>query len=96
VVVVSDFEAMSRLDEADLVVMDPPRTGARGVVEVLAERGPGRVVYVSCDSATLARDARILVDGGYHLSHAEAFDMFPETPHVETLTVFERADPVSP
>jgi 23S rRNA (uracil1939-C5)-methyltransferase len=96
VVAASDFEAMSRLGEADLVVMDPPRTGARGVVEVLAARGPARVVYVSCDSATLARDAQILTDGGYHLSHVEAFDMFPETPHVEVLAVFERADPVSP
>ena len=96
VVDASDFDAMDRLNDTDLVVMDPPRTGVRGVAKVLAERGPPTVVYVSCDSATLARDARTLTAGGYRLLHLDAFDMFPETTHVETLSVFGRADPVAP
>ena len=49
------------------------------------------VVYVSCDVATLARDARLLVDAGYTLSRLDAFDLFPNTPHVETVAVFDRA-----
>jgi 23S rRNA (uracil1939-C5)-methyltransferase len=49
-----------------------------------------RVIYVSCDVATLARDSRRLVDAGYALTRADAFDLFPNTPHVETVVVFER------
>jgi 23S rRNA (uracil1939-C5)-methyltransferase len=48
------------------------------------------VIYVSCDPATLARDARRLTSGGYRLSALETFDLFPVTPHVETLGVFDR------
>lgn len=75
----------------DTVVLDPPRTGASpeavaGVLALLA----GRVVYVSCDPATLARDAALLVAGGYRLVSLEAFDLFPNTAHVETLAVFDR------
>ena len=49
-----------------------------------------RIVYVSCDPATMARDARRLLDGGYELKSLEAFDLFPNTPHVESLGVFVR------
>jgi 23S rRNA (uracil1939-C5)-methyltransferase len=75
----------------DTVVLDPPRTGAssEAVAGVIA-LGAGRVVYVSCDPATLARDAALLVAGGYRLASIEAFDLFPNTPHVETLAVFDR------
>jgi 23S rRNA (uracil1939-C5)-methyltransferase len=48
------------------------------------------VVYVSCDVATLARDARRLIDAGYRIRGVEAFDLFPNTPHVETVVVFDR------
>jgi 23S rRNA (uracil1939-C5)-methyltransferase len=74
----------------DAVVVDPPRTGLtsdalRGVV---AWR-PKRVVYVSCDPPTLARDAAVLFSAGYRLHGIEAFDLFPNTPHVETVAVFD-------
>jgi 23S rRNA (uracil1939-C5)-methyltransferase len=54
---------------------------------VLAMKPP-RLIYVSCDVATLARDARKIVDAGYAIERADAFDMFPNTPHVETVAVF--------
>jgi 23S rRNA (uracil1939-C5)-methyltransferase len=52
---------------------------------------PARVVYVSCDPATMARDARRLLDGGYTLTSLRAFDLFPNTPHIESLGVFDLA-----
>ncbi|MBI5509245.1 MAG: class I SAM-dependent RNA methyltransferase [Deltaproteobacteria bacterium] len=96
VVALSDADASDRLPAAEVVLLDPPRTGARAVAEALAARGPSVVVYVSCDSATLARDAKILTGGGYQLNQVAAFDMFPQTPHVETLCVFTRLGVVSP
>ena len=73
------------------VILDPPRTGVSpdamaGVTGLAAPR----VVYVSCDVATLARDARRLVEAGYRLDSIRAFDLFPETAHVESLAVFAR------
>jgi 23S rRNA (uracil1939-C5)-methyltransferase len=68
------------------VLLDPPRTGIsrEAMSGLLALKAP-RVVYVSCDVATLARDVRRFVDDGYDLHHIEAFDLFPNTAHVETL-----------
>jgi 23S rRNA (uracil1939-C5)-methyltransferase len=76
---------------AGAVIVDPPRTGlSREALQgVLRLRGQ-RVVYVSCDVATLARDARYLVDAGYAIGRIDGFDLFPNTPHVETVVVFER------
>jgi 23S rRNA (uracil1939-C5)-methyltransferase len=75
----------------DVVIVDPPRTGmSRDALQgVLRLRGR-RVVYVSCDVATLARDARHLVDAEYGIVRVDAFDLFPNTPHVETVVTFER------
>lgn len=75
----------------DTVVLDPPRTGAtpEAIAAILAI-GAARLVYVSCDPATLARDAARLTANGYRLSMVEAFDLFPNTAHVETLAVFDR------
>jgi 23S rRNA (uracil1939-C5)-methyltransferase len=56
---------------------------------VMRLRAP-RLVYVSCDVATLARDARVLLDAGYRIEHARAFDLFPNTAHVETVIAFAR------
>jgi 23S rRNA (uracil1939-C5)-methyltransferase len=72
-------------------IVDPPRTGmSKEAGERLARLEPPRIVYVSCDPPTLARDARRLLDAGYRLSSLRAFDLFPNTPHVESLAVFER------
>jgi 23S rRNA (uracil1939-C5)-methyltransferase len=76
---------------ARTIVVDPPRTGiSRAAMGMIAGYGAGRIVYVSCDPATMARDARRLVDAGYALESMRAFDLFPNTPHVETLAVFAR------
>ncbi|HUR93274.1 MAG TPA: hypothetical protein VMY76_01740, partial [Gemmatimonadales bacterium] len=73
------------------VIVDPPRTGlSRDVLAALGAGTPPRLVYVSCDPATLARDARGLLDAGYQLRSVRGFDLFPNTPHIETLAVFDR------
>jgi 23S rRNA (uracil1939-C5)-methyltransferase len=75
----------------DKVLLDPPRTGAREVLPVIAESGAKRVVYISCHPGSLARDAGILVhEHGYTLQAAGVMDMFPHTAHVESVAVFER------
>jgi len=77
----------------DVVVLDPPRTGLpEAVTDDLAALAARRIVYVSCDPATLARDTARLVAAGYALIHVEGFDLFPQTPHVEALAVLERDD----
>jgi tRNA/tmRNA/rRNA uracil-C5-methylase (TrmA/RlmC/RlmD family) len=78
------------LDRPEVVIVDPPRTGmSREALEgVIRLRAP-RVVYVACDVATLARDARRLVDAGYTMTGIDAFDLFPNTPHVETVVILE-------
>jgi 23S rRNA (uracil1939-C5)-methyltransferase len=81
----------SRGHHADTILVDPPRTGiSREAMQAIAEYGALRVVYVSCDPPTMARDARRLLDAGYRLESIEGFDLFPNTPHVETLAVFIR------
>ncbi len=74
------------------IVVDPPRTGmSREASASIAAQKARTLIYVSCDVATFARDARKLVDAGYRLSHLEAFDLFPNTAHVEALGVFSPA-----
>jgi 23S rRNA (uracil1939-C5)-methyltransferase len=73
------------------VIVDPPRTGlSRDAVAGIIAMTPARLVYVSCDVATLARDARTLIDGGYTLGSMTALDLFPNTAHVETVVAFTR------
>ena len=74
-----------------VAIVDPPRTGmSKEAAERLAGLETPRIVYVSCDPPTLARDARRLLDAGYRLESLRAFDLFPNTPHVESLAVFLR------
>jgi 23S rRNA (uracil1939-C5)-methyltransferase len=77
--------------QASSIVVDPPRTGlARGTAAALTSSSARQVVYVSCDVATLARDAQALAQGGFELREMELFDLFPNTAHVETVSVFAR------
>ena len=70
----------------DVVVLDPPRQGARALFEKSGLfPGPKRIVYVSCDTSTLARDLRIVTEAGYRIDTAIGFDMFPQTAHLESL-----------
>ncbi|WP_029287737.1 class I SAM-dependent RNA methyltransferase [Cellulomonas sp. HZM] len=81
----------SAVVHADVVVLDPPRTGAgRAVVQRLAALRPERVVYVACDPAALARDVALLGDEGYTLTGLDAFDLFPMTHHLEAVAVLTR------
>ena len=87
---VEAFLATSRRAPAALIV-DPPRTGmSREALDGVIRLRAGRIVYVSCDVATLARDSRRLVDAGYAIERLDGFDLFPNTPHVETVVVFNR------
>jgi 23S rRNA (uracil1939-C5)-methyltransferase len=73
------------------MLVDPPREGAIEVVKALGETGPERIVYVSCDPATLARDAGVLANvKGYRLAAAGVVNMFPHTAHVESIALFVR------
>jgi 23S rRNA (uracil1939-C5)-methyltransferase len=88
---VEDFLARHRSASAETLIVDPPRTGlSRGAVAGILALKPARLVYVSCDVATLARDTRALLDNGYELGPVTALDLFPNTAHVETVTVFSR------
>jgi 23S rRNA (uracil1939-C5)-methyltransferase len=77
--------------KADVVVLDPPRAGcAPAVLEALASSGAARIVYISCDPATLARDAKRLCAQEYALRWVQPLDMFPQTYHVECVALFEK------
>jgi len=82
------FQSLGRFDR---MLIDPPREGAVELVKALGDNAPHRIVYVSCNSATLARDASILVMlKNYRLRGAGIVNMFPHTSHVESIALFER------
>jgi 23S rRNA (uracil1939-C5)-methyltransferase len=78
--------------KADTVIVDPPRKGCSGeLLSIIAnDFSPERVVYISCDVSTLARDIKILTEMGYELREYTPVDMFPRTPHVETVALLSR------
>ncbi len=77
--------------EADVIVVDPPRKGCdETLLETMLEMKPERIVYVSCNPATLARDLKILEEGGYETREVQPVDMFPHTVHVENVAVLEK------
>ena len=77
----------------DVMIVDPPRTGmSREALDGVVRLRAPKIIYVSCDVATLARDSRRLVESGYAIERADAFDLFPNTPHVETVVIFERSE----
>ena len=76
---------------ADVIVVDPPRKGCdEKCLETIVKMEPQRVVYVSCDSATLARDVKYLAAHGYELKQVRCCDMFPWSGHVETVAMLVR------
>ncbi|MFZ1765364.1 MAG: methyltransferase domain-containing protein, partial [Candidatus Nitrotoga sp.] len=86
-----DEAALAQLGHFDKMLIDPPRDGAFELVKALGTDAPGRIVYVSCNPATLARDAEILVhQKGYVLKAAGVMNMFPHTSHVESIALFEK------
>jgi 23S rRNA (uracil1939-C5)-methyltransferase len=87
----SDFVARAVAESRafDLVLVDPPRSGAREVLEGVLSLCSPLLVMISCDPVTLARDLRVLTAGGYEIRQIEGFDMFPQTHHVETLAVLQ-------
>jgi 23S rRNA (uracil1939-C5)-methyltransferase len=82
---------LPRSEAFELVVLDPPRSGARDVLPELLRREPHHIAYCACDPVTLARDLRTLCDAGYALRELSVFDMFPQTHHFETLVWLSRA-----
>ena len=76
---------------ADVIVVDPPRKGCDSVcLDTIVKMAPKRVVYVSCDSSTLARDAKYLGERGYEVKRVRCCDMFPMSGHVETVVLLEQ------
>ncbi|MFI5334813.1 MAG: 23S rRNA (uracil(1939)-C(5))-methyltransferase RlmD, partial [Chlamydiales bacterium] len=84
-------EKIRKLEEVDVAVLNPPRGGCEAsFLEALAQLKPKRILYVSCDPATLARDLQMLKQKGYTVDHVQPFDMFPQTMHVESVALLER------
>jgi len=81
------------LGHFDCMLLDPPRDGAVELVKALPDESPRRIVYVSCNPRTLARDAAVLTQArGYRLSAAGVVNMFPHTSHIESIAVFDRGE----
>ncbi len=79
-----------RLDSAAYAIVDPPRAGIeRHALDALLDIKPQIIAYVSCDPSTLARDAAKLINGGYRLTEVTPFDLFPQTYHIESISIFE-------
>jgi len=75
----------------DVVLLDPPRSGAADALPDIVRLNPGRIIYVSCDPATLARDCGLLSGYGYHVAESVPVDMFPQTYHLESVTLLVKA-----
>lgn len=90
----NDAENIKNLPSANKLLIDPPRSGARAVVENIPLEGIECLVYVSCNPATLARDAGILAQRGFKLSKVGVMDMFTHTEHVEAMALFQPASTV--
>jgi len=83
---VTEWFRKSAIEKVDFVLLDPPRAGAESaVIKGILDLQPAAICYVSCDPATLARDLKKLVAGGYAIASISAFDLFPQTHHVETV-----------
>ena len=84
-------ECKKRFGRPNVIIVDPPRKGLdKAVIETVVRAKPDKVVYISCDPATLARDCFIFAEKGYTTSEATPFDLFPRTGHVETVVCLEK------
>ncbi len=84
-----------KIDYLDVAFINPPRKGCdRSVLEALAQKKPQKIIYISCDPATLARDLHFLCENGFELKVVQPFDMFPQTTHVETCALLEPKDKI--
>ena len=83
-------KGMKPVTDIDLVLLDPPRNGAAGVMPWVAKSGAKQVVYISCHPATMIRDAAELIQAGYKMVAAGVMDMFPHTTHIESMALFEK------
>jgi tRNA/tmRNA/rRNA uracil-C5-methylase (TrmA/RlmC/RlmD family) len=82
-------QQLPSIKSADLIILDPPRTGAGDVViKQIVRLKPRKIIYISCDPASLARDTKTLIDSGYKLDHIRGFDLFPMTQHIECVAGF--------
>ncbi|WII95399.1 23S rRNA (uracil(1939)-C(5))-methyltransferase RlmD [Moraxella haemolytica] len=91
-----DFSDKPWAKRVDALLIDPPRSGAATVMAYLGNFQAKRIVYVSCDPITLARDTATIIAQGYRLTHAGVMDMFCHTGHVESIARFEKIHPISP
>ena len=82
--------AYNSKEPVDLVLLDPPRNGAAGVMPWVAKTKAKQIIYISCHPATMIRDAAVLVEAGYKLAAAGVMDMFPHTSHIEAMALFEK------
>ena len=86
-----DPQIAAQIKNADIAILDPPRAGCRPeLLEAVANVGVDKIVYVSCDPATLARDIKLLGEMGYEFVEAQPVDMFPNTAHVECIAKMVR------
>jgi tRNA/tmRNA/rRNA uracil-C5-methylase (TrmA/RlmC/RlmD family) len=87
-------QKIKEIESCDLILLDPPRTGVtvgpNGVISEFQRLSPREILYISCDPATLARDAKALVEAGYEMALIRAFDLFPMTEHIESVAKFIR------
>jgi 23S rRNA (uracil1939-C5)-methyltransferase len=90
---VKEFAAAG--DRFDVVLLDPPRTGAAELVRLIPDLKPAKIAYISCDPSTLARDIGILRGRGYDAVISSPVDMFPQTHHIESVTLLEPVEPVT-
>lgn len=82
---------VAQIANINYIIVDPPRAGlASRVVDAILALGPRVIAYVSCDPSTLARDAKRLIQGGYRLKQVTPFDLFPQTYHIESISIFEK------
>ncbi len=87
-----DFEGQTwSAEKFDKILLDPARAGASGIIDQVSVLGAERVVYVSCNPATLARDSQSLIEQGYQLTKLGMLDMFPHTSHLESMALFEKS-----